>query len=135
MARLLVLLFCLLGLSPGPVRAWTGDLPPPGRVDPRGCDPDYPPGALERGETGTVVLALLVDRGGTVRDGTVARSSSFPDLDAGTLDAFSRCRVFPHMDDGEPVTAWLTIVVHWVLVEDDPPLRQAGHFPLTRLAG
>lgn len=135
MARLIVMLFCLLGLSPGPARAWTGDLPPPGRVDPKGCDPEYPPAALQRRETGTVVLALLVDRGGTVRDGSVARSSSFPDLDAGTLHAFSRCRIFPHIEDGEPVTAWLTIIVHWVLVEQDAPLRQAGRLLLTRPAG
>lgn len=115
MARLIVFLFVFLAGSlaifPGPAHAWSGELPPLGRIDPRGCDPEYPAGALERGETGIVVLALLVDRGGTVRDGSVARSSSYPDLDAGTLDNVRRCRVFPQLENGVPVTAWLTIIV------------------------
>lgn len=49
--------------------------------------PDYPPASLRAGQQGEVLLAMLIDGDGKVRDAKVARSSMYWRLDKATLDA------------------------------------------------
>ncbi len=69
-------------------------------------EPDYPPVSERLGETGTVLLQLLVGVDGKVTDSKIEKSSGFPRLDKAAQDALSRCRFTPGEVDGQPSAAW-----------------------------
>lgn len=60
----------------------------PVTIDMSSCSaPDYPPASLRAGQQGEVLLAMLIDGDGKVRDAKVARSGMYWRLDKATLHA------------------------------------------------
>ncbi|HVY21934.1 MAG TPA: energy transducer TonB [Steroidobacteraceae bacterium] len=58
-------------------------------------DPHYPAGAQRAGEQGTVLLQVLIDAGGRVRNVNVIQSSGFSELDAAALEAVKQWHFAP----------------------------------------
>lgn len=73
-------------------------------------EPDYPSVSERLGETGTVVLELLVGVDGRVSDSKVVTSSGFPRLDKAAQSALSLCKFTPGTTaDGTPQPAWANL--------------------------
>lgn len=92
--------------------------PPPPQHDPAAITcriPSYPAEARRRGETGTVLLGLLIDTNGTVIDRRIERSSGSPLLDEAAVAALSKCRFRPGTIDGRPQQAWARLRYVWKL--------------------
>jgi periplasmic protein TonB len=79
--------------------------------------PNYPAAAARNGDSGTVVLALLVGTNGRVSDARVTRSSGHRDLDRAAVNALSLCQFKPAMNDGVPEAGWAQIAYVWSLEE------------------
>ncbi len=71
--------------------------------------PDYPAVSERLGETGTVVLQLLVGVDGKVTDSRVEVSSGYTRLDDAAIKGLSRCRFTPGTVDGVPQPGWAQI--------------------------
>ena len=65
--------------------------------------PTYPEEARRRGQQGTVLLQLVVDASGAVRDAGVLHSSGHPLLDDAALEAVRRWRFRPARAEGLPL--------------------------------
>ena len=97
--------------------------PPPSRTEFRVYDrdpvaiihkpPDYPDIAKQAGVEGRVVIALLIDRTGHVREAVVERS--VPMLDDAVIEATRRWVFDPALIDGRPVMAWVRVPVEFRL--------------------
>ena len=77
--------------------------------------PPYPPMARRRGYEGTVLLVVLVEKQGTVKDLRVLRTSGYPVLDQAALDAVRKWRFEPGRKGEEPVEMWVNIPVRFQL--------------------
>lgn len=77
--------------------------------------PNYPAAAARNGDSGTVILALLVGTNGRVSDARVTRSSGYRDLDKAAVNALSLCQFKPAMNDGVPEAGWAQIAYVWSL--------------------
>lgn len=73
--------------------------------------PVYPGRSLRRGESGEVVVQVLVDRDGRPRQVEVARSSSHRALDQAAVRAVRGWRFQPAMRQGQPVAQVVQIPV------------------------
>jgi TonB family protein len=83
-------------------------------TDPRDCPtPTYPERSYRNGETGTVLLSLLVGNDGRVIESKVQKSSGFPELDKATKKAVAQCKFKPADGQVEPV--WTKMVYAWSL--------------------
>lgn len=105
---------------PNAIQTVTREVPPPAPppvtrapvtvapvVRARNCrDPDYPAISQRLGETGSVVVELLVGTDGRVTDSRIRQSSGFDRLDKAALAGLSRCRFTPGTVDGQPQSAW-----------------------------
>ncbi len=93
--------------APAPVAATPTDrpVPLPGQSPP----PSYPPAALRRGDSGTVVVRVEVGVDGTPLDATLVQRSGSRDLDRAALDAVRGWRFQPAMNNGQPMQAGLEI--------------------------
>jgi protein TonB len=69
-------------------------------------EPEYPAVSERLGETGTVLLQLLVGIDGKVTDSRIEKSSGFDRLDKAAQQALSRCKFEPGTTDGKPTAAW-----------------------------
>ena len=69
-------------------------------------EPEYPAVSERLGETGTVLLQLLVGTDGKVSDSKIEKSSGFERLDKAAQQALSRCKFEPGEVDGKPSAAW-----------------------------
>lgn len=69
-------------------------------------EPEYPAAAQRLGESGTVVLALLVGTDGRVVDSKIEQSSGSPRLDQAARQALTLCQFTPGTVDGKPEQAW-----------------------------
>lgn len=69
-------------------------------------EPEYPSSSARLGESGRVVLALLVGVDGKVSDSKIETSSGFPRLDEAARSALSLCKFTPGTVDGKPEQAW-----------------------------
>ncbi len=79
------------------------------KADPRRSNskPDYPAASKRLGESGAVVLAMLVGEDGKVTEAKVDSSSGFPRLDeAAVKEAIRRWRFLPGTEDGKPKAMW-----------------------------
>jgi len=76
--------------------------------------PEYPAGALERGDAGRVVLDLLLDPAGRVRQVAVVQAPA-DDLAAAAADAFRRSRFAPGRVGKYPVWCWLRVASNFTL--------------------
>lgn len=86
-------------------------------ADADGCaKPAYPMNALRNGETGTVLLALLIGPDGKVNSSRVAQSSGSRDLDRAAVNALSLCRFKPAVSaSGTPQAGWAQLAYVWTL--------------------
>jgi protein TonB len=69
-------------------------------------EPEYPAASARAGESGRVVLALLVDVDGKVKDSKVEKSSGSPRLDEAARQALSLCKFTPATLNGKPELGW-----------------------------
>ncbi|KAF1015558.1 MAG: hypothetical protein GAK31_01033 [Stenotrophomonas maltophilia] len=74
-------------------------MPIPGQSPP----PEYPPGALRRGETGSVVLRVDVDAAGQPGGVTLVQRSGSRELDRAAMDAVRQWRFTPAHSNGQAV--------------------------------
>lgn len=65
--------------------------------------PNYPPAALRRGESGSVVVRVDVDAAGRPAAVTLVQRSGSRDLDRAASEAVRRWRFTPAMSNGQPV--------------------------------
>src|SRR3546814_9464591 len=71
------------------------------------CSSDLYPAISNRlGETGSVVLRMLVGVNGKVTDSKIQTSSGYPRLDEAARRALSLCKFEPAIVDGVPTPAW-----------------------------
>jgi TonB family protein len=75
--------------------------------------PEYPDIAKQAGVEGRVVIALLIDRTGHVREAVVERS--VPMLDDAVIEATRRWVFEPALIDNRPVMAWVRVPVEFRL--------------------
>jgi len=75
--------------------------------------PVYPQLAREARIDGTVIIAALVGRDGTVRDMKVVKS--IPMLDKAALEAVSQFRFKPFVWQGKPASTWTRVPVTFAL--------------------
>ena len=74
---------------------------------------DYPPGALERHETGRVIAMIFSDETGTISNAFVVSQSAYADLNDATLTYLKKRKLRPLELDGKPVKSVVTIEVDW----------------------
>lgn len=85
-------------------------------VDANACTkPDYPKSSLRNGDTGTVMLALLIGTDGKVADSRIERSSGFRDLDRAAQAGLSLCKFKPGTVDGVAQQSWTRMQYVWSL--------------------
>ena len=81
-----------------------------------GCaTPEYPARAVRNGDSGTVVLALLIGTDGRVTNARVQKTSGSRDLDKAALNALSLCQFKPAMNNGVPEAGWGQLAFVWSL--------------------
>ena len=103
--------------SISPPRFETSSAPPQAAVAPRQAKvdappspkrairPDYPRGARQRGEQGSVVVEIRVDEKGHVDEVKVVTSSGFPELDEAAVKAAKAAKFSPARSGKSPVTS------------------------------
>jgi protein TonB len=64
---------------------------------------DFPLLSRRAGESGEVVLRIVVDVHGRLKDAWVQKSSGFARIDQAALQDIRSARFVPHMDAGKPV--------------------------------
>lgn len=84
-----------------PAAAAAGDRPQP--IAEQSPPPTYPPAALRRGDTGSVVVRVDVDATGYPSNVTVIQRSGSRDLDRAASDAVRRWRFQPAHSNGQAV--------------------------------
>lgn len=109
-AFLAVLAFPMAGSAwaAGPMRV-EGNVKPPKVVNK--VQPEYPKSA--RDAKGDVVLQIVIDEQGRVRNPTVAKSSGNSDLDKSALDTIAQWTFQPATLEGKPVAVYFTITIRF----------------------
>lgn len=87
----------------------------PQLVDSRPVNEFYPPSAIARSETGTLVLRARVDAEGCAKEFAIVVRSAVPLLDAAALEWFETARYSPATRAGKPIAAEHTFKVKFVL--------------------
>ena len=77
--------------------------------------PEYPLIARKRGYQGTVVLEVLVNREGRVKELTLSASSGYSVLDQAALASVRTWLFEPGMRGGEKVDMWVKVPVRFRL--------------------
>lgn len=77
--------------------------------------PEYPAEAKAKGIQGKVIISSRVEIDGTVSGQKVTSSSGSPLLDAAALAAAGKYRFKPAVQDGKPVTVWVSFAVDFAL--------------------
>ena len=73
--------------------------------------PPYPPASKRNGDTGTVLLRVMVDAKGNAQDVTLRKSSGYPELDQSALDTVRRWRFVPGKRNGEATAMSVTVPI------------------------
>jgi TonB family protein len=81
---------------------------------------NYPPLARDAGEEGTVVLSLVVDPGGDVRDATVERAAGRPEFGDAALRVVGRMRFIPARLGAARVAVRVSVPVRFALASEYP---------------
>jgi len=84
-----------------PAAAAAGDRPQP--IAEQSPPPSYPPAALRRGDSGSVVVRVDVDATGYPSNVTIIQRSGSRDLDRAAAEAVRRWRFHPAQSNGQPV--------------------------------
>jgi protein TonB len=88
-----------------------GNIAPPVKI--HDVSAEYPPIARAAEVQGVVVLEVVIDAAGAVRDGRVLRS--IPLLDKAALDAVRQWRFEPTLLNGQAVPVSMTITINFAL--------------------
>lgn len=83
--------------------------------------PDYPDKAAEQGVEGSVVLLLLIDEAGRVKEATVAEANPEGYFEESALAAFGPARFAPAQRQGRAVKSRVLIRVTYELTKRDKP--------------
>jgi len=84
-------------------------------INPDNCErPRLPWSAQQRQLTGHVILSVLIDVDGKVKDARVVRSSGHPALDQAALKGALDCHFVAATVDGAPVPSWEKFRFSWV---------------------
>ena len=100
---------------------------PPGFIAPQvveRAEAEFPEEARLSGQTGTVVVRIVVGTDGRVISDRVVQGAGHG-FDESALEAARKLRFEPATRDGKPVAAQLDYEVHFELPEASPPLREA----------
>lgn len=92
-----------------PVALAPGDQPLP--LSGQTPAPEYPPGALRRGEGGTVMVRVEVDANGMPAKVSLEKRSGSRDLDRAALEAVRKWRFQPAQRDGQAIASGLVIPI------------------------
>ncbi len=84
-----------------------GDRPQP--IADQSPPPSYPPAALRRGDSGSVVVRVDVDATGMPFNATIVQRSGSRDLDRAAVDAVRRWRFTPAQSNGQAVTGSIEV--------------------------
>jgi len=96
--------------------------PEPVRVLPRvdaahSREPEYPPSARRLGIQGSLIMEVLIDIDGRVKDSKLVQTSGSEQLDAAALKGVKEnYRFVPGTVDGKPQPMWFTFRFTWKLV-------------------
>lgn len=77
--------------------------------------PPYPSEAIDKAQSGTVRLALLIDAQGRVVESRVIRSSKAPALDRASREAIASCQFIPAARNGVAAQGWVMLNYIWTL--------------------
>jgi len=77
--------------------------------------PEYPRIARRRGYEGTVILEVLVDRKGRVKNMRLLKSSGYKILDRAALDSVKKWLFEPAQRGGKETEAWVKIPIRYQL--------------------
>ena len=77
--------------------------------------PKYPKRARRKGYEGTVILEVLVDENGAVKDLKIVESSGHELLDKSAISSVRRWLFTPGTEDGDPARMWVRIPVRFKL--------------------
>ena len=75
--------------------------------------PEYPESAREAKAEGDVVLKIVIDEQGRVRNPTVSKSSGNADLDKSALETIAQWTFQPATLEGKPVAVYFTITIRF----------------------
>ena len=109
----------VIDAPPGPAKPAVADSGPMRTAvlaDANSCArPEYPARSVRNGDTGTVVLALLVEASGKVSQARVQQSSGHRELDRAAIAALSLCKFQPATRNGVAEAGWGRIAYAWTL--------------------
>lgn len=77
--------------------------------------PDYPRVAKRAGEQGKVVLRILIDDKGLPERVDIQQSAGYTRLDEAARAAALRAVFKPHLEDGQPVSAYVLVPINFAL--------------------
>lgn len=77
--------------------------------------PPYPREAIDKAQSGTTRLALLIDAQGRVVESRVVRSSKAPSLDRAAREAIANCQFIPAKRNGVAAQGWVMLNYIWTL--------------------
>lgn len=75
--------------------------------------PEYPASALRKQESGTVLVRVVIDAKGKVKDTSVEQSSNYRTLDRAARKAVSKWKFSPKIQNGIPVQSELLIPIEY----------------------
>ena len=73
--------------------------------------PSYPAYSRRAGETGRVLVRVLIDERGDPLKLEMQQSSGFPRLDESAVAAIRAARFRPYTEDGQPRSVWVLIPI------------------------
>jgi TonB family protein len=82
--------------------------------------PDYPESARRQGREGRVLLRVLVDDQGRVKQVEIHSSAGSEALDRAATEAIERWRFHPARNGDQPVESWLRIPIEFRLADAKP---------------
>src|ERR1700685_3362641 len=111
------LILILAGATPGLADS-------PAKVDHSYANPPpiYPDSAQLAGEQGDVLVDVRITSGGRPAGVRINQSSGFADLDNAAVETVLNWRFVPAIEDGDTVTSWTTVKIHYALPQTTPPV-------------
>jgi protein TonB len=76
---------------------------------------EYPRLSKRLGETGRVMIRVLIDEAGFAKRTQVDRSSGHPRLDEAALAAVRQARFKPYTENGQAVSGWALVPLEFEL--------------------
>lgn len=83
-------------------------------VAPEACQPTWPTSSIDKHESGTVKMQVLVGADGRASDVKIAQSSGYRELDRASVTAMAKCRFTPASTDTPTVANWFSVEHEWV---------------------